>query len=420
MESRMSSTEVARPSAGALSGIRVLDVTGSAGNYCGKLFADLGADVILVEPPGGTALRREGPFAGDAVHIEASLPFAYQNTNKRGMVLDLDHEQGPDILRALVARADVLLVTERPGQMERRGLGYSALAAVKPSLVYASITPFGQTGPYADYAAEDIVSMALGGMLYLAGYADSAPLEAYGNQAHVAASLFTSVAAMAALYSAEATGRGEFIDVSTQECVVMGLENAAQFYDLERVVRKRYAGEQRQAGSGVYHCKDGMIYMLAGGVASNRFWRNSVAWLIEEGLPGAEELAEDRWQDMAFLATSEAKARFAEIFNPFALTRTKAEFYEIGRKRRIPICPVATPADILASRQLQYREFFASVENPFLGRPVVMPGAPYKLSATPWALRRRAPKLGEHTLEILEEIGLGRDDAEVLLRERVI
>lgn len=416
----MSSPEAAPHARGPLDGIRVLDLTGPAGNYCGKMFADLGADVILVEAPGGSALRREGPFAGGMVNIEASLAFAYMNTSKRGITLDLGHKEGQEILRALAGTADLLLVTERPGEMAHRGLDHDALARLKPSLVYASITPFGQSGPYADYAAEDIVSMALGGMLYLAGYPDAAPLEAYGNQAHVAASLFTAVAAMTALLAAEETGRGEFIDVSIQECVVMGLENAAQFYDLEGVVRKRYAGEQRQAGSGVYHCKDGMIYMLAGGVASNRFWRNSVTWLMDEKVPGAEDLAAEQWQDMAYLATAEAKDRFAAIFNPFALTRTKSEFYEIGQRRRIPICPVSTPADILESRQLQYRKFFAEVENPILGRPVTMPGAPYKFSATPWAARRRAPTLGEHTLEVLREIGLGAEDAEVLLRERII
>lgn len=408
------------PGPGALAGLRVLDLTGPAGNYCGKMFADLGADVVLVEPPGGSGLRREGPFIGDAAHIEASLPFAYANTSKRGMTLDLDRREGQEVLRRLASSAAVLLVAGKPGEMEARGLGYAALSARNPGLVYASITPFGQTGPYAAYDAEDIVGMALGGMLYLAGYPDAAPLAAYGQQAYAAASLFTAVAAMTAVLVAEQTGRGDFIDVSIQECVVMGLENAAQFYDLEGVVRKRYAGDQRQAGSGVYHCKDGMIYMLAGGIASNRFWRNSVAWLVEENVPGAQELTADKWQDTAYLATAEAKARFAEIFNPFALTRTKAEFYAIGQERRIPICPVSTPADILANRQLQYRNFFVEVGNPFRGAPILMPGAPYRLSRTPWAIRRRAPTLGEHTMDILRDIGLGTEDAEVLLRERVI
>ncbi len=405
---------------GALAGVRVLDCTGPAGNYCGKLFADLGAEVILIEPPGGTALRREGPFAGDQIHCEKSLPFIYQNSGKRGMVLDLDHSDGQAVLLRLAESASVLLVTERPGEMARRGLDYAAVSARNPAVVQVSITPFGQTGPYADFLAEDIVAMALGGMLYLAGYPEDPPLAAHGQLAYAAASLFGAVAAISALLVAEETGTGESIDVSMQECVVMGLENAAQFYDLEGTVRKRYAGEQRQAGSGVYHCRDGLIYMLAGGVASNRFWRNSVEWLVSEGVQGAEELADAKWDDVVYLTTDEAKKRFADIFNPFAKTKSKAELYAVGQQRRIPICPVATPADILNSRQLKSREFFALSLSSFADAPIMMPGAPYKLSATPWRVQRPAPALGQHTTEILSEAGYANDAMEVLLRSGAI
>jgi benzylsuccinate CoA-transferase BbsE subunit len=304
--------------------------------------------------------------------------------------------------------------------MARRRLDNATLSARNAAIIQVCITPFGQTGPYADYQAEDIVAMALGGMLSLAGYPDAAPLAAHGQLAYAAASLFGAVAGMSALLAAEQSGEGEFIDVSMQECVVMGLENAAQFYDLEGSVRKRYAGEQRQAGSGVYHCRDGMIYMLAGGVASNRFWRNSVDWLVGEGVPGAEELADPKWDDVDYLTTTEAKSRFAEIFRPFAATKTKAELYAVGQRRRIPICPIATPADILESRQLISREFFVAAQHPLGGSPIMMPGAPYKLSATPWRVQRPAPTLGQHTGEILSEIGFDLETREVLLREGAI
>lgn len=405
---------------GPLQGVRVLDLTGPAGNYCGKLFGDLDADVILVEPPGGSELRREGPFIGDSAHLEASLAFAYHNTSKRGLVLDLDHEEGQAVLRELASSASLMLVTARPADMARRGLDYAALCERNPALVYVSITPFGLSGPYADYVAEDIVAMALGGMLYLAGYPDGPPLAAHGKLAYAAASLFAAVAGLAALLSAEETGEGELVDVSIQECVVMGMENAAQFYDLEGTVRKRYAGEQRQAGAGVYHCKDGMFYMLAGGVASNRFWSNFVEWLMEEGVPGAEELTAPRWNDMAYLTSKEAKTRFAAVFNLFARTKTKLELYAVGQQRRIPICPVATPADIMQSRQLRHREFFVKPEHILAREPITMPGAPYRFSATPWRLQRRAPMLGEHTGEILREIGYDAERIEVLLREGVV
>jgi benzylsuccinate CoA-transferase BbsE subunit len=144
----------------ALAGIRVLDLSGLAGQYCGKQFADLGADVILVEPVGGSSVRREGPFVDDRAHAEFSLQFAYFNAGKRGIAVDLDRPEGQQIMRQLARDADLIIESEKPGLMERRGLGFASLVASNPKLVMTSVTPFGQTGPYANYEAEDIVALA--------------------------------------------------------------------------------------------------------------------------------------------------------------------------------------------------------------------------------------------------------------------
>ena len=400
--------------AGALDGLRVLDLSGPIGNYCGKLFADLGADVILVEPPSGSRSRRQGPFIGNDPTIEASLNFAYMNTSKRGITLDLDQADGQAIFRRLASTADLLIESERPGVMAGRGLDHVTLSKHRASLVTTSITAFGQTGPYAGYEADDLVTLALGGMLYLGGYHDGPPMAAYGNQAYAAASLFGAIASMAAVYTAEANGKGDHIDVSAQEAVVMAMENAAQFFELEGSVRKRYGGEQRQAGSGVYKCKDGYVVMLAGGIAANRFWRRTTKWLLESGVTEAEAFENPEWLQMKYLSTSDAKAAFHRIFDPFAASRTKAELYEAGRERQIPIAPVATPAEILANRQLRHRGYFAEVWNGVAGRTITMPGAPYRFSATPWRVARPAPRLGEHTAEVLTSIGLGSADLQVL------
>ena len=250
----------------ALDGLRVLDLSGPMGNYCGKLFADMGADVILVEPPAGTRLRFEPPFVDGIAGLERSLSFAYHNTSKRGTTLNLDSVSGQNLFRKLVETADVVLETEKPGVMRRRGLDYDSLAALRPSLVFTSITPFGQSGPYANYETEDLVASALGGFLYLAGYPDAAPLRAYGNQAYLCAAMYGAVATMLAVLEADITSAGQHVDLSMQECVVLGMENAMQIYDLEGVVRKRSAGEQRYAGTGVFECKDGYVYMMAGGI----------------------------------------------------------------------------------------------------------------------------------------------------------
>src|SRR5580692_6168337 len=195
------STPDAAPS--ALAGLRVLDLSGLAGQYCGKQFADLGADVILIEPVMGSPVRRDGPFIDDRAHIEFSLPFAYFNAGKRGMAIDLDRPEGQRILRQLADGADLIIETEKPGTMSKRGLDHAALSVRNPRLVMTSVTPFGQTGPYAKYEAEDIVALALGGLLYLGGYPDTSPIAAYGNQAYLAAAQFASVASMLAVLAAD-------------------------------------------------------------------------------------------------------------------------------------------------------------------------------------------------------------------------
>lgn len=397
-----------KPVGGALEGLRVLDLSGPLGNYCGKLFAELGADVVLVEPPAGSALRHQPPFADDRSGRERALPFLYNNTSKRSVRLDLDQPGGQQVFRDLAAGAALIIETEQPGRMAARGLGHADLSARNPALVTTSITPFGQTGPYADFEASDLVCLALGGLLYLGGYADGPPVQAGQQQAYVAGNLFGAVASLLAITSAENTGEGQHVDVSVQESVVMGLENAVQFQDLEGRVRRRTGGRQWRAGAGVFPCADGYVYLLAGGIGGNRFWPNLVDWLHSEGVERVDELRGEEWGEREFVEADENRDLFAEIFLPFAAARTKAELYRDAQKWRVPLCPVSKPSDILQSAQLRHRGYFVSVEGPD-GRPAVMPGAPYVLSGTPWRLRGRAPRLGEHTDEILAELGYSTD-----------
>lgn len=392
------------PTPQALSGLRVLDLAGPFGNYAGKLFADMGADTILVEPPEGACTRHQGPFLADRPGKERSLKFAYQNTSKRSIMLDLSEKAGQQALLELAATADLVFESFPPGQMETWGLSGETLREVRPSLVLARLSPFGQTGPYAAYAAEDIVIMALGGMLYLAGYPDKAPLVAAGEQAIAAGHLFGAYAALLAVYEAEATGCGQDVDVSMQEAVVMGLETAVQFYDLEGTVRQRYAGEQRQAGAGVFACADGHVYLLAGGVAANRFWTNTVDWLLSVGRSEAEAFRDPRWLDIDFLRTQAAKDEFRLVFELYSRTRSKADLYAEAQARRVPLCPVNTPSDVLANAQLAHRGFFLDLSAAVAGETLRMPGAPFRLDRTPWRVTRRPPGLGEHTEEVFAEL----------------
>lgn len=391
----------------ALDGLLILDTSGPMGNYCGKLFADLGADVILVEPPGGTALRREPPFVDDRPDPDGGLSFLYANGNKRSIVLDLDGSaEDRSVFRALAARAHLLIETRRPGEMAALGLGAKQLMDANPALVVTSITPFGQTGPYAQYVAEDLIGMAMGGLLYLGGYPETPPITSYGNQAYAAANLYGATASMLAVLAAEDTGTGEHVDVSMQESVVMALETAAQFFDLEGSVKKRWGGRQRHAGTGVFPCKDGYIYFMAGGVGGNRFWKLSCDWFDEAGVPGAAQFREEKWFTHDWLGTDEAKRIFAEVFIPFAMTFTMEELYRTGQDKHVPIAPVSTPADLLVNPQLKHRGFFTPMTHPSRTEPFLAPGAPYKLDRTPWSVERPAPRLGQHTAEILAEFGL--------------
>jgi crotonobetainyl-CoA:carnitine CoA-transferase CaiB-like acyl-CoA transferase len=206
------------------------------------------------------------------------------------------------------------------------------------------------------------------------------------------------------VHNAELTGSGQYIDVSMQECVVMGLENAVQFYDLEGTIRKRNAGTQRLAGTGAFKCKDGYVYLMAGGIGSNRFWGVTTEWLVSEGLADAEQFRDARWNDQTFLATDEAKHIFQQIFAPFARQHTKAELQAKGREQRIPIAPICDASDIAQDPQRAYRSYFVQATGTDGTTALRMPGAPYQLSATPWKLELAAPRLGEHTHEILSRL----------------
>jgi benzylsuccinate CoA-transferase BbsE subunit len=417
----MESSNMARnePGASALEGIVVLDIAGRFGNYSGKMFAGLGADVILVEPAGGGRTRGMAPMLNGRDDCEASLVHQYQNVDKRSIVLDLDSKDGQDVFRTLVKGAHLVIESERPGVMEARGLGHQALREIRPEIVMASISPFGQQGPYAQWQAEDIVCLAMGGMLYLGGYYDGAPMAVFGDQAVSAAHVFGAVAAMAAVYEAEDSRSGQHIDISMQECVLMGMENAVQFYDLEGTIRKRTAGQQRLAGTGVFECKDGYVYLMAGGIGNNRFWGVTTQWLMDEKMPGAEELTRPNWTDQDFLATTAAKDQFNGIFNAFAKAHTKSELQAMGRERRIPIAPIRDASDLKDNEQLAYRGYFVDVAGSD-GTPLRMPGAPYKLEGTPWSVRHGAPRLGQHTAEICAQFGIGTGRVAQLQQQGVL
>lgn len=404
---------------GPLEGIRVLELGGALTNYAGKMFAELGADVVLVEPPAGSDLRSQPPFADSpGSEDDQSLQYFYRNTSKRSIALDLSVPSGVATFRRMASSVDLVLEDQKPGTLASLGLAFDDLVKQNSSVVVTSITPFGQTGPYANFEHTDLICMAFGGMLWMGGYEDGPPVRAVGDQAYMAGSLFGAVASMIALTHAELTGEGQHVDVSVQESVVMGLENAAQFYDLENHVRTRFGGTQREAGFGVFPCADGHVFLLAAGIGGNRFWPNLVAWMLEENVEGADALNGRQWGNPEFMGSQEAKDEFWTIFTSFSRDRSKQELYHDSQKWRVPLGPVNLPSDIYQSAQLRHRGYFVDMEA--FGRSFQMPGAPYKFSESPWQLSGPAPGLGEHTTEILSEFGFDAGERDQLFENGVV
>ena len=214
----------------ALNDLRVLDLADEKGLYCAKIFADMGADVIKVEKPGGDSTRDIPPFYQDIPHRERSLYFWQYNNDKKSITLNLEVTEGQQIFKTLVKTADIIIETYPPGYLDSLNLGYEALKKINPALIITSITPFGQTGPYKDYKASDIVGVAMGGLMSTCGYPDGPPIMPYGGQGYHIVANHAAIATLIALYHKDATGSGQHIDVSMQTAIAQSLEFANIFY----------------------------------------------------------------------------------------------------------------------------------------------------------------------------------------------
>ncbi len=232
---------------GPLSDLHVLELPGAVGAYCGKLLADLGADVIKVEPPGGDPSRHIPPFFHDDPHPEKSLYFFAFNTSKRSITLDLTRADGRALFRRLARQADVVIDAFPPGHMDSLGIGYQSLRQENPGLVYCSITGFGLWGPHAHYKASDLIAVAMSGMMYLAGFPEDPPNRPYGDQSHYCASVQAAAGILMAILYRDRTGQGQLVEVSMQEALAMNQETAIQYWDLRQELRQRQGEGRRLA-----------------------------------------------------------------------------------------------------------------------------------------------------------------------------
>ena len=394
----------------ALTPYRVLDLAEGGFNWCGRVLADLGADVIKVEPPDGSPTRLKGPFYQDRVDREHSLFWYSYSLNKRSVTMDLESAEGKSRFRELAVGSDIVLESFEPGYMDGLGLGYDDLSKINPGIVVTSITPFGRTGPYAHYKATDIVAWSMGGMQWLAGDEDRPPVRISIAQAELHAGAQAEAGSMTALWHSQTTGEGQHVDVSTQTAVVWTLMNATLFPPLHKVSLER-AGPSRKIGlvrrRAVFPCKDGHISAgPRGGVLGGASTSALVRWMDEDGMAPAFMKERDwrAWDISALAAQGEEGAidsqTVDEQFSWFFLTKSKAELFQRAFTDRILIAPCNNVKDILEDPQLEARDFWTEVSHPSLDRTLTYPGAYIKLSETPIVHRRPAPAIGEHNDEV--------------------
>lgn len=379
----------------ALDGVRVLDMTDASCAYATKMLRDLGADVVRIEPSGGHAMRCHPPL--DPATGE-SLFDTFMNAGKRSVTLDVDRPEGTALLRRLVAHADIVVESHPVGYLDRMGLGAAAFLEQHPRLVWTTVSPFGSTGPRAHWQADDLVMQAMGGLMFLSGRPEREPLRLHGDQSCYIAGLHAACGTLIAYLHAAAAGTGQFVDVSIQECIAHTLENAVQYWTAEGQVRQRPPA-MAVTGCGMFPCTDGEIYVHAnvGMIASS--WHNLVKWLREEGIPGAQELAEPRWSDPAWNATEDARRIAAEAIAQLTRTRTKNQVYDQLQQRRILCAPMSQVGDLFDNAQLKFLDWF--VEQAHGERRATWPGPPFRMSETPRLAPRAAPCAGEHNAEVL-------------------
>jgi crotonobetainyl-CoA:carnitine CoA-transferase CaiB-like acyl-CoA transferase len=381
-----------------LEDLRVLDLSnGTAGAYCTKLFADFGADVIAIEPPAGNPLRRQGSFAGGAPNRETGAAWLYLATNKRSVTLDVTTATGRRLFRRMAEQANVIVESFAPGTMDGLGLGFRDLHGIKRRIVLTSITPFGQTGPRANWKATNMTSFASGGQMSLTGDPDREPLVNGGSQAEYQAGLHAFAASATAAHNADSYEVPQHIDISLQECMASALELYLPWWAyLKRDIARR-RGNVMSAVVGAFPAKEGHVGIHV-------MPRN---WPAFADAIGRKELADDPRFRTAFDRLQNNDELEAIVYE-WAGSKTARELYEECGPRRAPISFANTLADLLDSPQLNARGYFQQVDHPEAGEQTY-PGAPFSMS-TVEASTGRAPLLGEHNTEVYgEQMGLAKD-----------
>jgi crotonobetainyl-CoA:carnitine CoA-transferase CaiB-like acyl-CoA transferase len=412
---------------GCFSGIRILDLAQGGAQICGKVFADLGADVIKIEPPGGDNSGRIAPFYKDIPDPQKSLFWFAYNTNKRSITLDIETADGREIFKRLGSTVDFIIESFAPGYLDNLGLGYEALNKINPKIIVTSITPFGQNGPKANYKGSDLIGWACSGGLYATGDPDRAPVWTSFPQPYLHAGIEACAGSLIAYWHRLSTNEGQHVDVSIQDTFVISTDEVHLLtYELEGHVFQR-RGDRKGLGGGfglqqLFPCKDGFIafrIIVRNGTSNTT---NLVKWMDEEGM-APDWLVKYDWLndfDMSRV-TQEEIYRVEQTFIDFFQTKTKDELLEQAIKRDIQLVPVATAEDICSSEQWKARNLWVDVEHDELDSTITYPGLFRSFSETPGIINRRAPLIGEHNVNVYEdELGYTKEELSVLRSAGVI
>ena len=379
-----------------LGDIRVLDLSDDvAGPFCAKLLAGLGAEVIKVEPPGtGDVTRSTGPFVHETPHVEQSAAFLYLNTGKKSITLDIQSQTGVCIVQRLAQECDILVESFPAEYLGQLGLGYANLERLNPGLIYTSVTPFGQTGPYRDYKGSELVAQAMGALMHTIGLPDKEPLRIGGNAASYTTGMSAFSATLLALYVRDAAGYGQHVDVSAMETITVAQIHASIAHQFGRTPARR--------ASTLVPAQDGWVHAgLERGVRED-------TWARVCALMGRPELADDPKFNTRE-ARREHQQELLTLINEWTATRPKEEIYHALQGLRTVAGYVATVADLCTSQQLLARQFFQCIDHPDAGT-ATYPGAPLTIQGAAWH-QARAPRLGEHNVEVYcDRLGYTRED----------
>ena len=381
--------------------------------YCGKMLADLGADVIKIENPiTGDSVRRRGPFLDDIPGSERSLLFLDLNTNKRGITLNPEKATGREIFMKLVKDADILIEDTKPGTMDDLGLGYHVLKSLNQQLIITSITPFGQTGPYKYYKSSDLIAVQMSGIGYITprwvGTSEQEPLRVQQVYSYIVG-ITAAAATMSALNVQRYTGRGQQVDVSLLEAMVTSLNYDGMYwpYQQKNVTR---ASKPEYAPIHFIKCKDGWVQAT---VVTDDQWHKFVDLMGNPEWANAELFSD-------FTSRGEHWESLEPLITDWSSKYTKDELLEGAKIKKVPLAPVYSVAEVLERKQFKERDFFVDIEHPTIGK-LTYPGAPYKLQKTPWEIRRAAPLLGQHNVDIYcNELGYTKEELIKMYEAQII